>query len=191
LSATPALTSTLDLGGITLTYIPDGEFRAEPALAYPSGHEAMLSDDLDVVDDDGMLVLSIGAVLISTPDRKVLVDTGIGIGIGIGNRTIPLVRPGTARDAFMRGGTLLDELRKLGVQSTDIDAVLLTHLHADHVGWIGNEHADGISTFPNADYLADSSRTAPNPWPVSRRSPRPDTHRDTSPSQSREVVVAR
>ena len=146
MSAFPAATMSLDLGGITLTYVPDGEFRAEPGLAYPNGHEDMLSDGLDVLDDDGMLVLSVGAILVSTNDRHVLVDTGIG------QRTIPLVRPGTTRDAYMRGGSLLDNLRALGVQPSDIDAVLLTHLHADHVGWIGNENADDVATFPNAEY---------------------------------------
>lgn len=144
--ASPAATSSIDLGGITLTYVPDGEFRAEPGLAYPHGHDDMLSDGLDVLDDDGMLVLSVGAILISTNERRVLVDAGIG------RRTIPLVRPGTTRDAYMRGGMLLENLRALGVDPGDINAVLLTHLHADHVGWIGGEDADGVPTFAKAEY---------------------------------------
>jgi glyoxylase-like metal-dependent hydrolase (beta-lactamase superfamily II) len=152
--ARPAATSSLDLGGITLTYVPDGEFRAEPGLAYPRGHDAVLSDGLEVLDDDGMLVLSVGAVLISTGERRVLVDAGIG------RRTIPLVRPGTSRDASMRGGMLLENLRALGVEPGDVDAVLLTHLHADHVGWIGNEDADGVPTFPNAEYWLDDAEWA-------------------------------
>lgn len=152
--ARPAATSSLDLGGITLTYVPDGEFRAEPGLAYPRGHDDMLSDGLEVLDDDGMLVLSVGAVLISTGERRVLVDAGIG------RRTIPLVRPGTTRDASMRGGMLLENLRALGVEPGDVDAVLLTHLHADHVGWIGNEDADGVPTFPNAEYWLDDAEWA-------------------------------
>lgn len=146
MTASPAPTTQLDLGGITLTYVPDGEFRAEPGIAYPHGHEDVLTDGLDVLDDDGMLVLSVGAILVTTHDRRVLVDTGIG------DRTIPLVRPGADRDAFMRGGMLLENLRALGVHPEDVDAVLLTHLHADHVGWIGDESADTVPTFPNAEY---------------------------------------
>ena len=146
MSASPALTTTLDLGGITLTYVPDGEFRAEPSVAYPTGHDDLFGDGLDVVDEDGMLVLSVGAVLLTTHDRRLLVDAGIGA------RTIPLARPGATRDAYMRGGTLLESLRALGVEPDQIDAVLLTHLHADHVGWLGDESGDGVPTFPNADY---------------------------------------
>ena len=152
--ASPAAVTSLDLGGITLTYVPDGEFRAEPALAYPRGHDAVLSDGLDVLDDDGMLVLSVGAILISTQGRRILVDAGIG------RRTIPLVRPGTTRDAFMRGGQLLDNLRTIGVEPGDVDTVLLTHLHADHVGWIGDEDVDGVHTFPRAEYWLDDAEWA-------------------------------
>ncbi|GAA3552418.1 MBL fold metallo-hydrolase [Microlunatus spumicola] len=146
MTASPAPTATLELGGVTLTYLPDGEFRAEPAVAYPHGHDRLFGDGLDVVDEDGMVVLSVGALLLVSGDHRVLVDAGIGA------RTIPLVRPGTTRDAYMRGGTLLESLRQQGVEPDRIDAVLLTHLHADHVGWIGDESAGGVPTFPNADY---------------------------------------
>lgn len=140
--AVPAGTTHLDLGAISLTFVPDGELRAEPAVAYPAGHEDIFADGLDVVDEDGMLVLSIGAILVTTPTRRVLVD------VGIGDRTIPLIRPGATRDGYMRGGALLRNLAALGVEPEQIDTILLTHLHADHVGWIGDETA----TFPNAEY---------------------------------------
>lgn len=146
MTATPAPTASLELGGITLTYVPDGEFRAEPQVAYPSGHERITGDGLDLVDENGMLVLSVGAVLLRSGDRRVLIDAGIGA------RNIPLVRPGTTHDAYMRGGALLENLRSLGVEPGQIDAVLLTHLHADHVGWLGDETGSGVPTFPNADY---------------------------------------
>ena len=32
-------------------------------------------------------------------------------------------------------GPFLDQLRAAGVDPEDVDTVLITHLHADHVGW--------------------------------------------------------
>jgi glyoxylase-like metal-dependent hydrolase (beta-lactamase superfamily II) len=48
----------------------------------------------------------------------------------------------------------LEELAKIGLQPADIDVVLCTHLHADHIGW-NTRLVDGqwVPTFPNARYL--------------------------------------
>ena len=45
------------------------------------------------------------------------------------------------------GGTLSRQLKKLGVKPDEIDAVCLTHLHADHIGGLIK---DGQPVFPNA-----------------------------------------
>ena len=48
----------------------------------------------------------------------------------------------------------LDRLRAAGIQPEDVDIVLSTHLHVDHVGW-NTQKVDGkwVPTFPNARYL--------------------------------------
>jgi glyoxylase-like metal-dependent hydrolase (beta-lactamase superfamily II) len=48
----------------------------------------------------------------------------------------------------------LHRLRAAGVQPEEVDAVLCTHLHSDHVGW-NTMLVDGrwVPTFPNAKYL--------------------------------------
>ena len=55
----------------------------------------------------------------------------------------------------------LQRLRAAGAAPEDIDMVLCTHLHADHVGW-NTMLRDGrwVPTFPNAKYLF-SRRTTP------------------------------
>ena len=52
------------------------------------------------------------------------------------------------------GGVLLSELARVGVQPEDVDYVMCTHLHMDHIGW-NTRLVDGhwIPTFPNAKYL--------------------------------------
>ena len=48
----------------------------------------------------------------------------------------------------------LDTLREAGVTPEDIDIVLCTHLHVDHVGWNTRlENGRWVPTFPNARYL--------------------------------------
>jgi glyoxylase-like metal-dependent hydrolase (beta-lactamase superfamily II) len=50
--------------------------------------------------------------------------------------------------------TYIDNLTKLGLTPEDIDIVMCTHLHPDHVGW-NTKLVDGrwVPTFPNAEYV--------------------------------------
>jgi glyoxylase-like metal-dependent hydrolase (beta-lactamase superfamily II) len=75
-------------------------------------------------------------------DRVVLVDTGVG----------PAGTPGA--EWIGTAGRLPQQLASAGVEPGEIDVVLLTHLHLDHVGW--NLAWDGDRArprFPQARYL--------------------------------------
>lgn len=90
------------------------------------------------------LVTSIHSWLIRDGRRTILLDCCAG------NHKD---RPGLAR--FHQLDTpYLQRLRDAGVQPEQIDIVLCTHLHADHVGW-NTQLVDGrwVPTFPNAKYL--------------------------------------
>lgn len=53
------------------------------------------------------------------------------------------------------GGKLLERMKDAGVAPADIEAVCLTHLHFDHLGWLLDK--EGKVTFPNADiYLSEA-----------------------------------
>lgn len=71
-------------------------------------------------------------VMINTGRHKVLVDTGAGS-----------FTPNT--------GKLLQNLQTVGIENSDIDTVILTHGHEDHVG--GNIDAQGKPAFPKARYV--------------------------------------
>ncbi|MEF9521187.1 MULTISPECIES: MBL fold metallo-hydrolase [Streptomyces] len=76
--------------------------------------------------------------------KTVLVDTGIG-----NDRE----RPQIPRFAGLKTD-FLARLNAVGVAPEDVDVVVNTHIHYDHVGW-NTELRDGawVPTFPNAVYL--------------------------------------
>jgi len=92
----------------------------------------------------GSLRLSIHSWVVRTPERVILIDTATGND---------KERPGAAV-LHRLNEPFLDRLRAAGVAPEDVDLVLMTHLHADHVGW--NTHlVDGrwVPTFPNARHV--------------------------------------
>ena len=94
--------------------------------------------------DEGRLKMSIHSLVVETPTRRILVDTGLGNDKQ--GRTVP-----TWND---RHGPFLDDLTAAGFAPDSIDSVLCTHLHVDHVGW--NTRLDGgrwVPTFVKARYL--------------------------------------
>lgn len=83
--------------------------------------------------------------LVRSEGKTILVDAGVGNGKD---------RPNLPIHANLKTD-FLGNLAGAGVKPEDVDLVLLTHLHGDHVGW--NTYFDGSSwvpTFPNARYVA-------------------------------------
>lgn len=92
----------------------------------------------------GQLILSWHTFVIRTPRSTILVDT-------CGGNDKP--RPQKQR-YHMNKHPYLERLAVVGVQPEQVDFVLCTHLHVDHVGW-NTRLIDGrwVPTFPNATYL--------------------------------------
>jgi glyoxylase-like metal-dependent hydrolase (beta-lactamase superfamily II) len=88
---------------------------------------------IDAGLDPAAILVHHTAILIDTGEHVVLVDTGIGPGFAPGE------------------GLLVENLRGAGIEPNDIDTVILTHGHADHIG--GNADAEGNPTFANARYV--------------------------------------
>jgi len=132
----------MKIGDIGITPLSDGEFVVAATGAYPSTTEADWEPHKRWLTHDGQLRLDVGCFLISTGDRRMLVDTGLG--------TVKAAEPG--RFAF-EGGHLIDELAKVGLTTDDITDVVFTHLHFDHVGWATQQ---GAVVFNNATYRCDA-----------------------------------
>ena len=91
------------------------------------------------------LVFCFQSYIITTPHHTILVDSCIG---NEKNRPAYPYWHMKRDDAFHRG------LAALGLSVNDIDVVMCTHLHVDHVGWNTRlENGAWVPTFPNARYL--------------------------------------
>src|SRR5436305_12253050 len=94
--------------------------------------------------EEGRLKMSIHSLLVETPARRIVVDTGLGNDKQ--GRNVPTWN--NRQDPF------LDRLTAAGFPPDSIDTVLCTHLHVDHVGW--NTRLVGrkwVPTFANARYI--------------------------------------
>ncbi|MFD9904266.1 MBL fold metallo-hydrolase [Streptomyces sp. NPDC059063] len=97
----------------------------------------------DFADGAGTLRLDSQSFALTVGGLRVLVDTGIGNG---------KQRANTAWHDL--DTDYLDRLTGTGFPPDSVDLVVLTHLHADHVGW-NTRLDDGtwVPTFPNARYV--------------------------------------
>jgi glyoxylase-like metal-dependent hydrolase (beta-lactamase superfamily II) len=94
--------------------------------------------------EEGRLKMSIHSLVVETPTRRVVVDTGLGNDKE--GRGVPTWNN--------RQGPFLETMTEAGFAPDSIDTVLCTHLHVDHVGW--NTRLVGgrwIPTFANARYV--------------------------------------
>lgn len=115
LAVLPALESraqsameTFSFGGVTLVALYD----------HPAAHDVKLFSGADPtlissLVPSGLAASSVNAFLVQTEGKNVLIDTGMGA---------------------QSGGELLHSLALLGLTPADIDIVLITHMHFDHIG---------------------------------------------------------
>ncbi len=148
--------SLINLGEVEVIRVEEMLWEVAPATLFPQLGAADFAPHMDWMAPrfftaDGLMRLSIQAFVVRTPHHTVVVDTCVG-----NDRE-------RHHEAFTRLQT--DFLRRLenqaGVSPGEVDYVLCTHLHSDHVGW--NTHlVDGrwAPTFPNARYLFERSEFA-------------------------------
>jgi glyoxylase-like metal-dependent hydrolase (beta-lactamase superfamily II) len=124
------------VGSFNCHAVSDGAFAGPSLVPLVFGQTSQDETDRIVAEegiDPSQLVAQKTSIVIDTGSELVLVDTGSGAGAG----------PGV--------GLLVDNLRREGIQADDIDVVVLTHGHADHIG--GTVTASGNPLFSNARYV--------------------------------------
>ncbi len=141
-----------NVGDISIHRVIEQETTFLPALdLFPALSPDLLAQNKDwlkkagAIDDNDTLILCFQSYVVRTPHHTILIDSCIG-----NDKPRPL-RPKwnmKTDDTFMRG------LNAAGFSAGDIDFVMCTHLHVDHVGW--NTRLEGgrwVPTFPNARYI--------------------------------------
>lgn len=138
------------VGNVSIARIVESEEPLlTPAELLPDSTQELIRGELDWLAPRfydpiaGKLVIAIQSFLIKSRHHTVLVDTCSGEHK---NRARPFFH--------QREWPWLDALRRTGHSPEDINIVLCTHLHVDHVGWNTRlENGRWVPTFPNARYL--------------------------------------
>ena len=130
---------TINVGNVEITALSDGYLRFTPDNFFPSVPTERWDEYRDQLTAEGKLELNVGSFLVRSEGRVILVDTGIG--------------EDSSGFDDAQSGLLLQALADAGVSAADVDAVVMTHLHVDHVGWNVAASEDGPAPlFPNARY---------------------------------------
>jgi glyoxylase-like metal-dependent hydrolase (beta-lactamase superfamily II) len=153
------------IGDIRATVVSDGTLSGNPRIY---AHSAP-PDDLGRALGDAFLpadrfTLNLNTLLLELGGRKILIEAGAAQTLG------------------PNGGRLFANLAAIGVRPEDIDAIVITHTHPDHVGNL--RAADGGAAFPNA-----SVHIPEDDWTFFVRN-EPDLSRLPMPEDFRRAFIA-
>jgi len=132
--------NVLKIGDVEITAVVDADIRNAPRQAlFPQVDGPAWEPYHDLLEDDRKSFrVTITSFVVRSEGKTILIDTGIG---------------GKQRPFFPMG-RLPDALRDAGVALGDIDIVLATHIHVDHVGWHTTARGDDfVPTFPAATHV--------------------------------------
>ena len=126
------------VGNTEIAMVWDAEFEYAPSQFLASMPAEKWGPYLDGVSPDEIQESRVMTFLIRSQGKNILVDAGVG-----------------AHGLWRFGeGHLPESLKELDVTPEEIDFVVPTHLHIDHVGWFTTSTPQGlVPTFPNARYL--------------------------------------
>jgi len=122
----------------------------DPVMFFPDYSAEVVDKHRDWIypnhidEDSGRIIASMHSYLIETPHHNILIDTCIGND----KERMPY------RDWHRMQTPWLANLKAAGVTPDQIDYVMCTHLHVDHVGWNTRlQNGQWVPTFSNAKYV--------------------------------------
>ncbi|HEX2555922.1 MAG TPA: MBL fold metallo-hydrolase [Microvirga sp.] len=127
------------VGDVEVTAVHDGSF-AIPTKGFVRNAE---QDQVDQVAQDvfmpaGQVVIPITTLVLNQGGRVTLLDT--------------------SRGAAAPGGNWMANLRAAGFDPAQVNTIVISHFHGDHIGGIRGQ--DGAATFPNAEVMVPAQEWA-------------------------------
>jgi glyoxylase-like metal-dependent hydrolase (beta-lactamase superfamily II) len=130
--------NTIRVGNVEIMALSDGLLEFDLCNFFPTIPEEQWGPYEQHLHDHRVR-FNLGSYLIRSDGRTILVDTGLG------------PRPADTPD--VPWGELMRDFQAHGVRPEQVDMVVMTHLHRDHVGWnLMREGERWVPTFPNARY---------------------------------------
>src|ERR1700740_1007396 len=125
----PAYFYRFNLGDAEVTVVSDGPLPLGPPkgtfIGVPDDEvKKMLTDNFLSPDN---VVLEQNSPIVNTGDKLILFDTGMGTAKNFGPTT----------------GRQQKSMKEAGIKPEDIDAVVFSHAHIDHIGGGGDENGGG------------------------------------------------
>jgi len=133
------------IGEIEVSLLSDGLYRLDGGAMFGVIPKTMWAKRLPP-DEDNRINLGLISALVKTTKEIILIETGVGdhfdekyCGIYCINHT----------DNLLKG------IAKIGMKTGDIDKVILSHMHFDHIGHNTRKNEAGkfVPTFENAEYV--------------------------------------
>jgi len=131
--------NVIRVGDVEILALSDGSLEFDLCNFFPTIPEDEWQPYGAHLTEAHKVRFNLGSYLIRADGRTILVDTGLG------------PRPKETPD--VPWGTLLKDFQAKGVRVDEIDMVVMTHLHRDHVGWnLTDAGGRWVPTFPKARY---------------------------------------
>jgi glyoxylase-like metal-dependent hydrolase (beta-lactamase superfamily II) len=129
----------ITIGNVEITSLSDGVLEFDLCNFFPSVPAGKWHPYEEHLTPERHVRFNLACFLVRSDGRNIVVDTGLG------------PRPADAPETPW--GSLLDDFRNKGVRPEDVDMVVMTHLHRDHVGWnLQSQEGKHVPTFPRARY---------------------------------------
>lgn len=131
--------NTVRVGNVEITSLSDGILEFDLCNFFPSIPEDSWQPYQAHLTSERKVRFNLASFLVRSEGRNIVVDTGLG--------------PKPADAPETPWGELMNDFKAHGVSPEDIDLVVMTHLHRDHVGWnLLSQGEKYVPTFPRARY---------------------------------------